>query len=127
MVLQNYQKFIILTSNMIFIVALGVGFKCPRKIHLTPITPSNAAPFTTTQQRKLCHTVWTYNDSKVWALGRPKLLPLTSVSHGHNRTIIMALFCRSHNIVKDKGLKGQHNKITDTTHIVAKLLNFFSS
>ena len=34
MVLQNYQKVIVLTSNMIFIVALAVGFKCPRKIHL---------------------------------------------------------------------------------------------
>ena len=34
MVLQNYQKFKVLTSNMIYIVALGVGFKCPRKIHL---------------------------------------------------------------------------------------------
>ena len=34
MVLQNYQKFIVLTSKMIYIVALGVGFKCPRKIHL---------------------------------------------------------------------------------------------
>ena len=31
---QNYQKFIVLTSNMIYIIALGVGFKCPRKIHL---------------------------------------------------------------------------------------------
>ena len=31
MVLQNYQKLI---SNMIYIVALGVGLKCPRKIHL---------------------------------------------------------------------------------------------
>ena len=34
MVLQNYQKFIVLTSNMIYIVELGVGFKYPRKIHL---------------------------------------------------------------------------------------------
>ena len=34
MVLQNYQKFIVLTSNMIYIVAFGVGLKCPRKIHL---------------------------------------------------------------------------------------------
>ena len=58
-----------------------------------------------------------YNESKVWALGRPKVLPLTSVSHGHNRTIIMALFCRSHNIVKDKG---QHNKITDKVHNAAR-------
>ena len=34
MVLQNYQNLIEMTSNMIYIVALGVGFKCPRKIHL---------------------------------------------------------------------------------------------
>ena len=34
MVLQNYQNFIEITSNMIHIVALGCGFKCPRKIHL---------------------------------------------------------------------------------------------
>ena len=34
MVLQNYQKCIEMTSNMIYIVALGVGLKCPRKIHL---------------------------------------------------------------------------------------------
>ena len=31
---QNYQIFIEMTSNMIYILALGVGFKCPRKIHL---------------------------------------------------------------------------------------------
>ena len=34
MVLQNYQKIIVLTSNMICIVVLGVGFKYPRKIYL---------------------------------------------------------------------------------------------
>ena len=34
MVLQNYQNFIEVTSNMIYIVALGVGLECPRKIHL---------------------------------------------------------------------------------------------
>ena len=34
MVLQNYQNFIEMTSNMIYIVAFGVGVKCPRKIHL---------------------------------------------------------------------------------------------
>ena len=34
MVLQNYQNFIEMTSNMIYIVALDVGLKCPRKIHL---------------------------------------------------------------------------------------------
>ena len=51
MVLQNYQKFIEMTSNMIYIVALGVGFKCPHKIHLNtlcpplaPMAPSFPAP-----------------------------------------------------------------------------------
>ena len=34
MVLQNSQNFIELTLNMICIVALGVGLKCPRKIYL---------------------------------------------------------------------------------------------
>ena len=34
MILQNYQNFIEMISNMIYIVALGGGFKCPHKIHL---------------------------------------------------------------------------------------------
>ena len=34
MVLQNYQNLIEMTSNMIYIVALGFGLKCQRKIHL---------------------------------------------------------------------------------------------
>ena len=34
MVLQNYQRFLEMTSNMTYIVALGGGFKCPRKINL---------------------------------------------------------------------------------------------
>ena len=34
MVLQNYQNLIEMTSNIFHIVAFGVGFKCPRKIHL---------------------------------------------------------------------------------------------
>ena len=34
MVLQNYQNLIEMTSNMIYIVVLGVGLKCPRNIHL---------------------------------------------------------------------------------------------
>ena len=29
--LQNYQNFIEMTSNMIYIVELGGGLKCPRK------------------------------------------------------------------------------------------------
>ena len=34
MVLQNYQNFSEMTSNMIYIVAFGVGLKCQHKIHL---------------------------------------------------------------------------------------------
>ena len=34
MVFQNYQNLIEMTSNIIDIVAFGVGIKCPRKIHL---------------------------------------------------------------------------------------------
>ena len=33
MVLQNNQNFTEMTSNMIYIVAFGVGLKCLRKIH----------------------------------------------------------------------------------------------
>ena len=34
MVLQNYQNLIELTSKIFIIIAIGVGFKCPRKIYL---------------------------------------------------------------------------------------------
>jgi hypothetical protein len=34
MALQNYQNFIEMTSNMIYIVAFGGYLKCPRKIYL---------------------------------------------------------------------------------------------
>ena len=34
MVLLDYKNFIEMTSNMIYTVALGVGFKCPRKIQI---------------------------------------------------------------------------------------------
>ena len=39
MVLQNNQNFTELTSNMIYIVAYGVGLKFPRKVHLTTQCP----------------------------------------------------------------------------------------
>ena len=39
MVLQNYQNFTEMTSCMIYIVAFGVGLKCPRKIHLNTQCP----------------------------------------------------------------------------------------
>jgi hypothetical protein len=34
MVLQNYQNLIKMTLNIFIIIAFGVGFKCPCKIHL---------------------------------------------------------------------------------------------
>ena len=37
MVLQNYQKLIGITSNKIYVFALGVGSKCPRKINLNTL------------------------------------------------------------------------------------------
>ena len=39
MVLQTYQNFIEMTSNVIYIVTLGVGCKCPCKIHLNTQCP----------------------------------------------------------------------------------------
>jgi hypothetical protein len=44
MALQNYQSFIEMTSNMIYNVALGGGFKCPRKIHLNTQCPPPRPP-----------------------------------------------------------------------------------
>ena len=40
MVLQNYQNFTEMTSNMIYIVAFGVGLKCSCKIHLNTVSTS---------------------------------------------------------------------------------------
>ena len=37
MVLQNYQKLIEITSNLIYVFALGVGLKCPREINLNTL------------------------------------------------------------------------------------------
>ena len=39
MVLQSYQNLIEKTSNIIYIVAFGVGSKCPHKIHLNTQCP----------------------------------------------------------------------------------------
>ena len=39
MVLQNYQNLIDMTSNIFHVIAFGVGFKCPRKIHLNTKCP----------------------------------------------------------------------------------------
>ena len=47
--IQNCQSFIVMTSNMIYIVALGSGFKCPHKIHLNtqcPLPPLFLSPGT---------------------------------------------------------------------------------
>ena len=53
MVLQNYQNFIEMTSNMIYIVALGGGFKCPRKIHLNTQWGEDARPLLPVDQLTL--------------------------------------------------------------------------
>ena len=46
MVLQNYKRIIEMTANMIYFVALGVGLKCPRKVHLnTQCTEVSFASF----------------------------------------------------------------------------------
>ena len=44
MVLLTYQNFIEMPSNMIYIVTLGVGFKCPRKINLDTQCPPPPHP-----------------------------------------------------------------------------------
>ena len=41
MLLQNNQDFTEMASNMIYIVALGVGLKFPRKIHLNTQCPGD--------------------------------------------------------------------------------------
>ena len=43
MVLQNYQNLIEMTSNIIDIVAFGVGLKCPRKINFNTLCPPGSA------------------------------------------------------------------------------------
>ena len=45
MVIQNYQKILEMISNMIYIGGLGVGFKCPRKIHLNTQCPGGQKNF----------------------------------------------------------------------------------
>ena len=44
MVLQNYQTFLEMTSNMIYIVAFGGGLKCQRKVHLNTQCPPYKLP-----------------------------------------------------------------------------------
>ena len=43
---SNYQNFIEMTSNMIYIVAPGVGLKCPCKINLNTQCPLNRIELT---------------------------------------------------------------------------------
>ena len=59
MVLQNSQKLIEITSNMIYIVALGVGLKCPCKIHLNTQCPCSTVNCTD----------WTQQEAGVFKLG----------------------------------------------------------
>ena len=93
MVLQNYQKFIVLTSNMFYIVAFGVGLKCPCKIHLNTQCPPPQSPVPTV----LC------SSALLTRLPKPKrsclqsiffeneeLLPLT-LSHSCHKIVFLAL------------------------------------
>ena len=44
MVLQNYQNFIEMTSDMIYIVAVGGGLTCSPKVHLNTVEGGRSAP-----------------------------------------------------------------------------------
>ena len=66
--LQNYQNFIEITSNMIYIVALGGGFKCPRKIHLNTQCPTSFSAHTSIESPfKLMEISWHENENRVIA------------------------------------------------------------
>ena len=51
-VLQNYQSLVEMTSNIVYVVAFGVGFKCPRKIHLNTQWGGGELPPTFWQNRR---------------------------------------------------------------------------
>ena len=69
---KTTKTFIELTSNMIYTVALGIGFKCPRKIHLNTQCPPgfsdlatglqfiSARPTITLQITIKLHVPWPY-------------------------------------------------------------------
>ena len=44
MVLQNYQNFTEITSNMIYIAAFAVGLKYPHKVHMNTQCPLSGIP-----------------------------------------------------------------------------------
>ena len=55
MILQNYQNLIKMTSNMIYIITFGGGFKCPHKIHLNKQCPPILVdPIPTRAGSRLC-------------------------------------------------------------------------
>ena len=93
MVLQNYQNFIEITSNMIYIAAVCGGLKCPCKIHLNTQCPPPQSPVPTV----LC------SSALLTRLPKPKrsclqsiffeneeLLPLT-LSHSCHKIVFLAL------------------------------------
>ena len=70
MVLQNYQNFIEITANMIYLVALGLGLKCLCKVHLN------------TQCTEVCFASWPSGGFTTMAVINPpesKLAKRTSV------------------------------------------------
>ena len=78
MVQQNYQSLIEMTSNMIYNVAFGGGFKCPRKIHLnTQCRGRSQTTFTRGEGQKMSifikvHKIENVNEGGVGGQKKPK-------------------------------------------------------
>ena len=58
---QNIQSLIEMTSNIIYIVAFGVGFKCPRKIHLDTQWRGYASSEKTIHIERLLYYIYNMN------------------------------------------------------------------
>ena len=67
MVLQNYQNLIEMTSNIIDIIAFGVGFKCPRKIHLNTQWGGGAIDPLVPRFRGATERWWWHNQMNIYA------------------------------------------------------------
>ena len=79
MVLQNYQKLIEMTSYMIYIVAICVGLKCPRKIHLNTQCRGG-------YRSKIIHWVW------IWWFGELRLGPKPRIFEKPSKNTLFLCF-----------------------------------
>ena len=102
MVLQKYQNFTEMTSNMIYIVALGVAFKCPRKIHLNTQSPpllSNKGSAPLSQFSTLIHVQCTHFMQKnVFAPGVASIFTYILKCWKVKRRYVSTIRMRSYNI-----------------------------